>query len=367
MFTFFLLKCDNNKQVSNKMNSKPSPSISKDLYGKTDKGESIYVFTLKNSKNISVKILSYGGIIKEINTPDKNGEFKNIVLGYDNLEFYKNDKSYLGSIIGRFANRIENGIFKIDEITYNLTKNNDQNHLHGGFSGFDKAIWIAKTQQNINSVSLILKYISKDMEEGYPGNLKTSVSYTLSNDNELEIEYSASTDKKTIINLTNHSYFNLSGKRKTIYDHKLKVNSKQYIPVKNNLIPIGDFKNVISTPFDFNDFKKIGKEIESNNQQLDIGNGYDHCWVLNKKYNEYGLSASLYDENSGRLLEIYTDQPGIQVYSGNYLSDHFIKGQGICLETQHYPDSPNQKNYPSTILEPNKKYFSKTSFRFLVK
>ena len=154
MFTFFLLKCDNNKQVSNKMNSKPSPSISKDLYGKTDKGESIYVFTLKNSKNISVKILSYGGIIKEINTPDKNGEFKNIVLGYDNLEFYKNDKSYLGSIIGRFANRIENGIFKIDEITYNLTKNNDQNHLHGGFSGFDKAIWIAKTQQNINSVYL---------------------------------------------------------------------------------------------------------------------------------------------------------------------------------------------------------------------
>ena len=348
------------------MKTKSSPSISKDFYGTINKDDSVQIFTLKNSKNISVKILSYGGIIKEINTPDRNGTYKNIVLDYNKINSYTTDQSYLGAIIGRYANRIQNGKFKIDDSIYNLAKNNNENHLHGGLVGFDKVIWAAKTEIKDNSVSLILKYLSRDMEEGYPGNLKTSVIYTLTNDNELDIEYSATTDKKTIINLTNHSYFNLTGEKEDVDDHLLKINSKEYIPVNNNLIPIGQFENVFNSPFDFNEYKPIGEEINSSNNQLYIGNGYDHCWVLNKKYNEYGYSASLYDKNSGRLLKIYTDQPGIQVYSGNYLSDPFVKRQGVCLETQHYPDSPNQKKYPSTLLNPNEKFYSKTSFKFMV-
>ena len=365
IITFCFLKCENNKEIS-KMKTKSSPSISKDFFGTINKNDSVQIFTLKNSKNISVKVLSYGGIIKEINIPDKKGTFKNIVLDYEKIESYNTDRSYLGAIIGRYANRIQNGKFKIDDSVYSLVQNNNENHLHGGLVGFDKVIWIAKTDIKENSVSLILKYISKDMEEGYPGNLKVSVIYTLTNDNELDIEYSANTDKKTIVNLTNHSYFNLTGEKENIDNHLLKINSKEYIPVNSNLIPIGQFENVANTPFDFNNYKSIGKEINSKNNQLSIGNGYDHCWVLNKKYNEYGLSASLYDKISGRLLEIYSDQPGIQVYTGNYLSDPFIKRQGICLETQHYPDSPNQKKYPSTLLNPNEEYYSKTSFKFMV-
>ena len=365
IITFCFLKCENNKEIS-KMKTKSSPSISKDFFGTINKNDSVQIFTLKNSKNISVKILSYGGIIKEINIPDRKGTFKNVVLDYDKIESYNTDRSYLGAIIGRYANRIQNGKFKIDDSVYSLAQNNNENHLHGGLVGFDKVIWIAKTDIKENSASLILKYFSRDMEEGYPGNLKVSVIYTLTNDNELDIEYSANTDKKTIINLTNHSYFNLTGEKENIDNHLLKINSKEYIPVNSNLIPIGQFENVANTPFDFNNYKSIGKEINSKNNQLSIGNGYDHCWVLNKKYNEYGLSASLYDKISGRLLEIYSDQPGIQVYTGNYLSDPFIKRQGICLETQHYPDSPNQKKYPSTLLNPNEEYYSKTSFKFMV-
>ena len=365
IITFCFLKCENNKKIS-KMKTKSSPSISKDFFGTINKNDSVQIFTLKNSKNISVKILSYGGIIKEINIPDRKGTYKNIVLDYEKIESYNTDQSYLGAIIGRYANRIQNGKFKIDNSIYSLAKNNNENHLHGGLVGFDKVMWIAKTDIKDNSASLILKYFSRDMEEGYPGNLKISVIYTLTNDNELDIEYSANTDKKTIINLTNHSYFNLTGEKENIDSHLLKINSKEYIPVDSNLIPIGQFENVSNSPFDFNQYKPIGKEINATNNQLSIGNGYDHCWVLNKKYNEYGFSASLYDKISGRLLEIYSDQPGIQVYSGNYLSDPFIKRQGICLETQHYPDSPNQKNYPSTLLNPNEEYYSKTSFKFMV-
>ena len=365
IITFCFLKCENNKEIS-KMKTKSSPSISKDFFGTINKNDSVQIFTLKNSKNISVKVLSYGGIIKEINIPDKKGTFKNVVLDYEKIESYNTDRSYLGAIIGRYANRIQNGKFKIDDSVYSLVQNNNENHLHGGLVGFDKVIWIAKTDIKENSASLILKYFSRNMEEGYPGNLKVSVIYTLTNDNELDIEYSANTDKKTIVNLTNHSYFNLTGEKENIDNHLLKINSKEYIPVNSNLIPIGQFENVANTPFDFNNYKSIGKEINSKNNQLSIGNGYDHCWVLNKKYNEYGLSASLYDKISGRLLEIYSDQPGIQVYTGNYLSDPFIKRQGICLETQHYPDSPNQKKYPSTLLNPNEEYYSKTSFKFMV-
>ena len=365
IITFCFLKCENNKEISKKK-TKSSPSISKDFFGTINKNDSVQIFTLKNSKNISVKVLSYGGVIKEINIPDRKGTYKNIVLDYDKIESYNTDQSYLGAIIGRYANRIQNGKFKIDNSIYSLAKNNNENHLHGGLVGFDIVMWIAKTDIKDNSASLILKYFSRDMEEGYPGNLKVSVIYTLTNDNELDIEYSANTDKKTIINLTNHSYFNLTGEKENIDSHLLKINSKEYIPVDSNLIPIGQFENVANTPFDFNQYKPIGKEINATNNQLSIGNGYDHSWVLNKKYNKYGLSASLYDKISGRLLEIYSDQPGIQVYSGNYQSDPFIKRQGICLETQHYPDSPNQKNYPSTLLNPNEEYYSKTSFKFMV-
>ena len=368
---FFLGNCNNdNKMRKNKV------SITKSLYGITEDNKKVNLYSFKTENGMQVDIINYGGIITSLKVPDKKGEIKDIVLGYNKLEDYITESPYFGSIIGRYGNRIAKGKFNLDGTEYELATNNDENHLHGGNIGFDKVIWKSETKIDSNSSSLILKYLSTDMEEGYPGNLDTTVIYQIKNDNSIEITYQAKTDKTTIVNLTQHSYFNLSGDfNQSILNHKIKINADQFLPVNKSLIPTGDKLDVSMTPFDFRNFKKIEKDINVDDLQLNYGNGYDHCWVLNDSENGYRLIASAFDEESGRLMEVYSDQPGLQFYTGNFLDGSLPQKKegfynfrsGFCLETQHFPNSPNQSDFPSVILNPNETYYSKTSYKFKIK
>jgi len=371
---FFLGNCKNPKN-DNKMR-KNKVSITKSFYGKTKDNKKIDLYSFKNENGMQVDIINYGGIITSLKVPDKNGETEDIVLGYNKLEDYINENPYFGSIIGRYGNRIAKGKFNLNGNQYTLATNNDENHLHGGNIGFDKVIWEAETKINSNSSSLILKYLSRDMEEGYPGNLYTTVTYKITNDNSVEIKYEAQTDKTTVINLTQHSYFNLSGDfNQSILNHKVKINANQFLPVNKSLIPTGNKLNVSMTPFDFRNYKEIKKDINADDLQLNYGNGYDHCWVLNDYKNGYRLVASAFHEESGRLMEVYSDQPGLQFYTGNFLDGSLPqKGEGFynfrsgfCMETQHFPNSPNQPDFPSVTLNPNEKYNSKTTYKFKIK
>jgi aldose 1-epimerase len=331
---------------------------------------------MKNINGMKVGIITFGGIITFINTKDKNNVYEDIVLGYDNLAQYENSNPYFGAIIGRYGNRIARGKFHLNGENYELAKNNGDNHLHGGLKGFDKVVWEAKQILNDNRASIELKYLSKDMEEGYPGNLEVKVIYTLDNNDQLTVNYEAVSDKTTIVNLTQHSYFNLSGDFKNdILDHELVINADSFLPVNSKLIPTGKFKDVNGTPFDFRNPKLIRRDIGIEDEQLKNGLGYDHCWVLNNQSEGFRFVASAYDKISGRLLEIFTDEPGIQFYSGNFLDgtlpgkkgDKYNFRTGFCLETQHFPDTPNQKNFPSVQLNSGEKYLSKTSFKFSVR
>ena len=371
---FFLGNCKNPKN-DNKMR-KNKVSITKSFYGKTKDNKKIDLYSFKNKNGMQVDIINYGGIITSLKVPDKNGETENIVLGYSKLKDYINENPYFGSIIGRYGNRIAKGKFNLNGNQYTLATNNDENHLHGGNIGFDKVIWEAETKINSNSSSLILKYLSRDMEEGYPGNLYTTVTYKITNDNSVEIKYEAQTDKTTVINLTQHSYFNLSGDfNQSILNHKVKINANQFLPVNKSLIPTGNKLNVSMTPFDFRNYKEIKKDINADDLQLNYGNGYDHCWVLNDYKNGYRLVASAFHEESGRLMEVYSDQPGLQFYTGNFLDGSLPQKEegfynfrsGFCMETQHFPNSPNQPDFPSVTLNPNEKYNSKTTYKFKIK
>tara|TARA_R110000796_G_scaffold67449_5_gene154843 strand:- start:100285 stop:101469 length:1185 start_codon:yes stop_codon:yes gene_type:complete len=351
-------------------------TIEKHDFGETPEKEKVALYTLKNTDGIEINIMTYGGIITSLKTPNKDGVSEDIVLGYNSLDQYIKSSPYFGAIIGRYGNRIAKGKFTIDGTTYTLATNDGENHLHGGLKGFDKVVWNASEETDDDSVSLILSYLSKDMEEGYPGNLEVTVTYTLKNDNTLAIAYKATTDKTTVVNLTQHSYFNLSGDfSKSILDQEVEINADTYIPVNQTLIPTGELATVEGTPFDFRTMKTIGKDIEVANDQLKKGLGFDHCWVLNDQNTGMRYAAKAYDPISGRVLEVATDEPGIQFYSGNFLDGTltsknggtYAHRSGFCLETQHYPDSPNQKDFPSTILEPGKVYNSKTSFKFYVK
>jgi len=343
-------------------------TITQNVYAITDLGDSIDCYTLKNLNGIEVSIINYGGIITSIKAPNKKGVLENIVLGYDSLAQYIETSPYFGAIVGRYGNRIANGQFSLDGKAYSLAKNNGPNSLHGGLKGFDKVVWNATTVSNDDSVSLVLSYLSKDMEEGFPGNLETTVRYTLNSDNKLDIVYEATTDKKTIVNLTNHSYFNLSGNIKNdILDHQLQIDADSLVPVDEFMIPTGDIAMIENTPFDFRMFKAIGDDIDADNEQLKLGSGYDHCWVLNNQNEGFRLIATVYHESSGRELEVFSDEPGVQLYTGNHLEGLHKKRTGFCLETQHYPDSPNQVNFPSVVLNPNEKYSSKTSYKFSVR
>ncbi len=336
--------------------------------------DSIKLYTLKNKSGVTVQVTNYGAIITSIVVPDRNGTMADVAFGYDSIEEYINavDKPYLGAIAGRYCNRIAKGKFTIDGQQYTLAVNNGENHLHGGIVGLDKVVWNAEL---VGENALQLTYLAKDMEEGYPGNVDIKVTYTLTDDNEVRTDYFAATDKPTHVNLTQHTYFNLKGEGEgTILDHELMLNANQYTPVDPTLIPTGEIKDVAGTAFDFTTAKPIGRDIEADDQQLEIGRGYDHNWVLNRdgKDGEMTLAARLSDPASGRVLEIYTTEPGIQFYSGNFL-DGRLKGKsgktyvfrgGVCLETQHFPDSPNQPNFPSTLLKPGEKYQTSTVFKF---
>ena len=371
---FFLGNCKNPKNDTKMRKNKVS--ITKSFYGKTKDNKKVDLYSFKNENGMQVDIINYGGIITSLKVPDKNGETENIVLGYSKLKDYINENPYFGSIIGRYGNRIAKGKFNLNGNQYTLATNNDENHLHGGNIGFDKVIWEAETKINSNSSSLILKYLSRDMEEGYPGNLYTTVTYKITNDNSVEIKYEAQTDKTTVINLTQHSYFNLSGDfNQSILNHKVKINADQFLPVNKSLIPTGNKLNVSMTPFDFRNYKEIKKDINADDLQLNYGNGYDHCWVLNDYKNGYRLVASAFHEESGRLMEVYSDQPGLQFYTGNFLDGSLPQKEegfynfrsGFCMETQHFPNSPNQPDFPSVTLNPNEKYNSKTTYKFKIK
>ena len=353
----------------------PTLSIHKTQFGKTIDGYNVNQYILSNKKGMEISILSYGGIITSWTAADKNGDYKDIVLGYKTLAEYEAEKAYFGALIGRYSNRIAGGKFELNDKEYKVAKNNGVNHLHGGLKGFDKVVWDAKTIVNDSAVALELSYLSKDMEEGYPGNLATKVTYNLNNEDELIIKYEATTDKPTIVNLTQHSYFNLTGDfTEDVLNHELLINSDYFLPVDNTLIPTGEIRHVNKTPFDFRKPKAIGKNINNKNTQIKLGMGYDHCWVLNDQNKGLRFVASAYEPVSGRLLRVYSDKPGIQFYSGNFLGGTLPdKSNGInqhrtgfCLETQYYPDSPNQENFPSVKLNPGDKYESKTVFSFSV-
>lgn len=336
-------------------------------------GKQVQLFTLTNENGLRTDITNYGGRIVTLLVPDKNGVFDDVVTGYHSLEEYLNSNQlYFGALIGRYANRIANGRFVLEGTEYDLATNNGPNHLHGGPGGFHQAVWDA---EQIDDQTLKLTYLSGDMEEGYPGDLTVTVHYTLNNNNELKIDYHAATDKPTVLNLTNHAFFNLGGEGgKTINDHELKINAGLYTPVNENLIPIGDTEPVYGTPFDFTYCTPIGERLDADHKQLKFGMGYDHNFVLNKTdgVSEPEFAAFVVEPVSGRKMEVFTTEPGLQFYGGNFLDGSETGKRGepygfrtsFCLETQHFPDSPNQPAFPSTILYPDEEYRSTTIYRF---
>ena len=346
-------------------------SINKERFGKVE-GKDVDLYTLKNAKGMVVKITNYGGIIQTLNAPDRNGNYEDIVLGYDSLNQYVNNSPYFGAIIGRYGNRIAKGRFVLNGVEYKLATNNGPNSLHGGKKGFDKRVWKAKPFKTDSTVGLELTYFSKDGEEGYPGNLKVKVVYTLDNHNALRMEYWATTDKPTPVNLTNHSYFNFTGCKTNIYGHKLWINADHFLPVDSTLIPTGEIRPVKGTPFDFTTPTEIGARINADDIQLKYGHDYDHCWVLNNWDRTLKKQISVYEPTTGRFMEIFTDQPGVQFYSGNFLDGTIVGKKGIAykhryalvLETQHFPDSPNHPNFPNTILKPGEEYHTVTVLKF---
>jgi aldose 1-epimerase len=351
-------------------------SLEKTVYGTLPNGQKVDRYTLKNLKGMEVTIITYGGIITSLKVPNKDEKSEEVVLGFNSLEQYTNPNPYFGAIIGRYGNRIANGKFNLDGKDYSLAINNGTNALHGGPEGFHRVVWDAIESAEDSITSLKLHYLSKDMEEGYPGNLSVTVTYTLHDNNSLDVLYEANTDKKTILNLTQHSYFNLSADfSKTILDHEINIDADQLVAIDATQIPTGELTDVTNTPFDFRKPKLAGKDINTIDKQLNRGFGYDHCLVLNNQNTGIRFAASAYESKSGRKLEVYTDQPGIQFYTGNFLDGtlprrdkgYYKYRTGFCFETQHYPDSPNQKTFPSTVLCPGEQYKSQTTFKFSIR
>jgi aldose 1-epimerase len=348
----------------------PSQSkVTKEAYGNAADGTPVDLYTLQDGK-LTVRIMTYGGIVVSLEVPDRKGQAADVVLGFDSLDGYvkTGNKPYMGAIIGRYANRIAGGTFKLDGKSYHVPKNDGDNALHGGLLGFNKKVWAGKEIKD----GVELTYVSKDGEEGFPGTLTTTVRYTLSG-NEMRIEYSATTDADTVLNLTNHSYFNLKGQGNgNILDHQMKINAARYTPVNANLIPLGDLAPVAGTPFDFLKSTVIGSRIDADNEQIKLARGYDQNWVIDGGGKKVVLAAEAYEPTTGRVLEVLTDQPGIQFYTGNFL-DGSVTGKGgkvynrryaFCLETQHYPDSPNHPAFPTTELKPGETFHSTTIYRF---
>jgi aldose 1-epimerase len=354
--------------------AKHPPRIEKDVFGTTPDGTKVDRYTLTNGQGMRVRILTYGGIIQSIETPSRHGRTANIALGFDNLTDYIERSPYFGCITGRYANRIAKGQFSLDGVSYQLAVNNGVNHLHGGNVGFDKRIWQASEIREPGAVGLRLTYVSPDGEENYPGTLSVAVSYRLTVQNQIRIDYHATTDAPTIVNLTNHTYFNLAGEGSGgIYDHDLKLNASRYTPVDSTLIPTGSLDPVAGTPMDFRRATPIGERIRDNFQQLLFGQGYDHNYVLDRRDDtSLALAAKVSEPTSGRTVTIRTTEPGIQFYSGNFLDGTLVgtgghvyrQGDGFALETQHFPDSPNHPTFPSTVLRPDDVYRTTTVYEF---
>jgi len=348
-------------------------------WGEVD-GKPVHIYYMTNGKGLRADISNYGAIVRSLDVPDRKGNLDDIVLGYASVAEYLESTPYFGAIVGRYGNRIAKGRFTLDGVEYTLATNNKQNHLHGGIKGFDKVIWDAEPSISDDGVSLKLTYLSKDGEEGYPGNLKVTAIYTLTAKNELKIDYEATTDKPTVLNVTHHGYFNLAGQGKSdILGHEMMINADHITPVDETLIPTGELRPVKGTPFDFRQPRKIGEGINQvEDEQIKFGGGYDHNFVLNKKGKEMSLAARVYEPTSGRVMEVFTTEPGVQFYAGNFLDGSNIGKEGraykhrygFCLETQHFPDSPNKqdnKHFPSVVLRPGQKFTSQTIYRFSAK
>jgi len=341
-------------------------------FGKTLDGQSVEIYTLRNSSGMEARIATYGGIVVSLKVPDKNGKFGDVVLGYNNIDGYLTNSPYFGALIGRYGNRIAKGKFTLDGKEYTLAANNMPNHLHGGIKGFDKVVWTARPVETSYGSSLELTYVSKDGEEGYPGTLSVKAIYAVSEKNELVCQFTAKTDKHTLCNLTHHSYFNLRGSG-DVLDHAVWIDADKFTPTDANLIPTGELRPVDKTPFDFRKPTRIGARINDDNEQLKTANGYDQNWVLNKTPGEFSLSAIVTEPSSGRKMEVYTTAPGVQFYTGNFLNGmHGKYGQvyqsrnGFCLEPQGFPDSPNHPNFPATDLKPGETYKNTIIYKFSV-
>ena len=348
--------------------------ISSIVFGHTAEGVPIDLYTLKNRQGMEARITNYGGLVVSVLTPNRHGKFGDVVLGCETLADYLKGHPHFGALVGRYGNRIARGKFKLDGVEYSLAINNGPNSLHGGLVGFDKVVWSAKPLETEQGPALQLQYLSRDGEEGFPGNLSVTAVYTVTEDNGLKIEFTASTDKKTICNLTHHSYFNLAG-RGDVLGHNVQINADKFTPVDGDLIPTGELRPVAGTPLDFRHVMAIGERIDSNYEQIKLGAGYDHNFVLNHTPGELGLAAKVEEPGSGRTMEVWTTEPGMQFYTGNFL-DGKIRGKGgwvyqrrngFCFEPQHYPDSPNQPGFPSTELKPGETYRHTTIYKFGVR
>ena len=373
VIALIISSCSSQKPKEQNTSSVDSlPLVTSKPFGMFD-GKAVTLFTMRNKNGVEMNVMNYGGIIVSLKVPDKNGVVEDVTLGYDSLKDYVKASPFFGALIGRYGNRIAKGKFTLDGKQHTLAANNGVNHLHGGPKGFDKVFWNIQDASDSIEAKLKLTYQSKDGEEGYPGNLNVEVMYSLTNENEVKIEYKATTDKKTVINLTQHAYFNLSGNaRRDILGHQLTIHADRFLPVDATLIPTGILQPVKNTPFDFTSKQIVGSRINEKDAQLISGKGYDHCWILNG--NGFAKVATLEDSISGRRMEVFTDQPGIQFYSGNFLDGSNVgKGGvvynqrfGLCLETQHFPDSPNQPSFPTTVLSPGESYQTVTSYKFSV-
>jgi aldose 1-epimerase len=348
-------------------------TMKKESFGKTADGQSVNLYTLTNRDGVEAKVTNYGGIVVSLKTRDRNGKLDDVVLGFDTLDGYLKGNPYFGAIIGRYGNRIAEARFTLKGTRYELTANDGENHLHGGINGFHKVVWEANPIEAKDGVALELAYLSADGEEGYPGNLSVQAIYTLTDNGELKIDYSATTDEDTIINLTHHSYFNLSGQGNgDILKHEAMINADCFTPINSRLIPTGELRNTNGTPFDFTRTTAIGMRINQDDEQLRFAKGYDHNFVLNGKVGALRQAAKVFEPTTGRVMEVWTTEPGLQFYSGNFL-DGSITGKGgrvynhrcgFCLEAQHFPDSPNKPAFPSTVLKKGSRYHTTTTYKF---
>ena len=348
--------------------------ITKESFGKTADGQSVDIYTLTNRHGMKARITNYGGIVVSLTAPDREGKYADVVLGYNDLDTYmKPPFPYFGALIGRYGNRIAKGRFTLDGVEYKLAVNNGENSLHGGLKGFDKVVWTGSEAKSTAGPALALSYLSKDGEEGYPGNLQVKVVYTLTNNDELKIDYHATTDKDTVLNLTHHGYFNLAGEGNgDILNHRLVIKASRFLPTDAGAIPTGELRPVAGTPFDFLTAKAIGSRINQDDEQIKIGNGYDHTWVINGLMGKLRQAAVAFEPTTGRVMEVWTTEPGVQFYTGNYLDGTAIgksgkpyaRRTGFCLETQHYPDSPNHPKFPTTTLKKGQAFNSTTIYKF---